>query len=463
MPSHVDPSKENNESHSASLDDIITSPASVVAAPPVAAEYPAIRDAGSSQGVYKILALWQCWPTAIAGITVEVLLAPDHFRDSGRTDGALCVPKGDIMKETKVKIWAGLIALSLASIMPAAASPTLTVIHDFVGGNDGDDPNSLILASDGNFYGTTYLGVGTVFKVTPAGQFTTVFTLPPQNPNRYFYGDYFTSVVEGSDGLLYVIARGSNNNPNPMVFRISKSGTGFQVVLQSAPNSLSVASDGNFYGVDGNGIFRLSTSGIYTLLSAAGSGGFVQTSMNKQATDGNFYGLCYPAANGPQHVCRVTTSGAVTPIFQYPTGTNGLSPANGTLTQGSDGFLYGVAVGGTGGTGFQVIFQLSTSGSLTELYQSSGCTPKTGCNNVLPASDGNLWVASPTGDSVYSITTGGVLLQTVSFSSQQNRYAHPQLLVQAPSGILFGTTGEPNPAYSDYGSVFSLNAGLPPR
>jgi hypothetical protein len=353
------------------------------------------------------------------------------------------------------------IALSLAAIMPAAAASTLTVLHDFTGA-DGNDPNWLIQASDGNFYGTTYLGVGTVFQVTPAGKFTTVFSLPPQNPNRYFYGDYFTSVVEGSDGLLYVIANGSNSNPNPMVFRISKSGTGFQVVLQEAPNSLSAASDGNFYGVDSSGIFRLSTSGIYTLLSASGSGGFVQSSMNKQATDGDFYGLCYPSAGGAQHICRVTTSGAVTPIFQYPTGTNALSPANGILTQGRDGFLYGVAVGGTSGTGSQVIFQLSTSGSFTQLYQTSGCTPKTGCSKVLPASDGNLWVANPPGDSVYSISTTGTLLQTVSFSSQPNKYAHPQFLVQGSSGILYGNTGEPNPAASDFGSVFSLDAGLPP-
>ena len=145
------------------------------------------------------------------------------------------------MKETNIKIWAGVIALSLASIIPAAASPTLTVFHKFVGGNDGDEPNSLIQASDGNFYGTTYLSVGTVFKVTPDGQFTTVFTLPPQNPNRYFYGDFFTGVVEGPDGFLYVTVRGGNNNPNPMLFRISKSGTDFQVVLQEAPGSLSVA------------------------------------------------------------------------------------------------------------------------------------------------------------------------------------------------------------------------------
>ena len=83
---------------------------------------------------------------------------------------------------------------------------------------------------------------------------------------------------------------------------------------------------------------------------------------------------------------------------------------------------------------------------------------------VLPTSDGNLWIANPTGDSVYSITTSGTLLQTVSFSSQPNADAHPNLLIQDnSSGLLFGTTGEPNPSFNDYGSVFSINAGGPPK
>jgi len=352
------------------------------------------------------------------------------------------------------------LAASMFTAASAGATDTITLLHKFVGGNDGNEPNSLILASDGNFYGTTYLGVGTVFQLTPSGQFTTIFYLPPQNPNRYFYGDYFTSVVEGPDGLLYVIAGGSNNNPNPMLFRISKSGTGFQVVLQEAPSSLSVASDGNFYGADGNGIFRLTTSGTYTLLSSKSQNGFNVESFSKQATDGNFYGICYSTW---WHVCQVTTSGKVTPIFEYPTGTNGRSPATPfILTQGADGLLYGVAVGGPGDVAFQEVFQLSLSGSYAELYQLGGCTPKTGCSRVIQASDGNLWVTNPPGYSVYSITTSGTLLQTVSFTSQPNGAANPNILLQATSGILFGTTGEPNPAYGDKGSVFSLNAGLPP-
>jgi hypothetical protein len=111
-----------------------------------------------------------------------------------------------------------------------------------------------------------------------------------------------------------------------------------------------------------------------------------------------------------------------------------------------------------------LIFQLSTSGSYREIYNSpNNCTPKTGCSTVIQTSDGNLWITNPPGESVYSITTSGTLLQTFSFSSQPNPDAHPNLLLQAPSGILYGTTGEPNPAYRDLGSVFLLDAGLPPR
>jgi hypothetical protein len=179
-------------------------------------------------------------------------------------------------------------------------------------------------------------------------------------------------------------------------------------------------------------------------------------SFGKQATDGNFYGICYSSW---WHVCQVTTSGQVTPIFEYATGTNGRSPATPfILTQGSDGLLYGVAAGGPGDVAFQEIFQLSTSGNYAELYQLKGCTPKTGCSMVMQASDGNLWIADPPAAAVYSITTGGTLLQTVSFSA----VGHPSRLIQASSGILYGTAGEPNPSYGDAGTVFSLNAGLPP-
>jgi hypothetical protein len=61
---------------------------------------------------------------------------------------------------------------------------------------------------------------------------------------------------------------------------------------------------------------------------------------------------------------------------------------------------------------------------------------------VMQASDGNLWIADRAQETVYSITTGGALLQTVSFYG----VGHPQRLIQASSGIRYGTTGEPDPS-----------------
>jgi hypothetical protein len=75
------------------------------------------------------------------------------------------------------------------------------------------------------------------------------------------------------------------------------------------------------------------------------------------------------------------------------------SPVQGEILATS-GFLYGVDLGGPSDTGFQVVFQLSTSGSYKELRQTEGCTPKTGCSTVMQASDGNLWIADQRASSV---------------------------------------------------------------
>ena len=67
------------------------------------------------------------------------------------------------------------------------------------GSTDGVDPEAgLIQASDGNFYGTTsyggLYGVGTVFKITPAGSETVIYS---------FTGAYANGGISGSpDGAI---------------------------------------------------------------------------------------------------------------------------------------------------------------------------------------------------------------------------------------------------------------------
>jgi uncharacterized repeat protein (TIGR03803 family) len=62
------------------------------------------------------------------------------------------------------------------------------VLYSFSGGNDGGLPNTaLALGSDGNFYGTTggggIAGYGTLFEITPAGAFSSLYSFPAVNAN----------------------------------------------------------------------------------------------------------------------------------------------------------------------------------------------------------------------------------------------------------------------------------------
>ncbi len=90
----------------------------------------------------------------------------------------------------------------------------LTTLVNFEGTNGSGPQAALVLGRDGNFYGTTYGGgsggLGTIFKMTPAGVLTTIYNFPGdgmkgaypsaaliQGPNGDFYG---TTILGGSGG-----------------------------------------------------------------------------------------------------------------------------------------------------------------------------------------------------------------------------------------------------------------------
>lgn len=91
---------------------------------------------------------------------------------------------------------------------------------------------------------------------------------------------------------------------------------------------------------------------------------------------------------------------------------------------------------------------------------------KYGFSRVIQASDGNLWITNPNAQlygTVYTITPTGKLLQTLALSGTNG--AFPTDLIQASSGVLYGTThsqGRTAQGTGAYGTVFSINAGLPP-
>ena len=192
-----------------------------------------------------------------------------------------------------------------------------TNLYSFPGyHNDGVIPiGALVQGSDGNFYGTTLKGGtngwGTVFRISPSGSYTNLHSFG----GGYYYGNNeghqpYGSLAEGHDGNFYgtTALGGGNANGAGTVFRISPSGS--YTTLYSFTNfppdgaepnaGLVLGSDGNFYGTTYEGgtnpgygwgtVFRISPSGQYqNLYSFVGTGVGPEAGL-VQGSDGNFYG-----------------------------------------------------------------------------------------------------------------------------------------------------------------------------
>ena len=80
---------------------------------------------------------------------------------------------------------------------------------------NGGNPSSVVLGNDNNFYGTTGYGGtngygdGTVFKITPAGKLTTVYTFGDQDDGSLMGGN---PLLLGKDGNLYGATQFGGNN-----------------------------------------------------------------------------------------------------------------------------------------------------------------------------------------------------------------------------------------------------------
>jgi len=249
---------------------------------------------------------------------------------------------------------------------------TVTNLYTFGGGNDGNGPNSLMQASNGNFYGTTTGGggtgcggggCGTAFQMTPSGSLTILHAFAGGMDGAY--PDYPRSpLIQAVDGNFYGTTQdggtGCGNVGCGAIFRMSPSGVVTVVhaftntsdgVSPSSP--LIQATDGNFYGTTGDGgilgfgtVFTMTPSGTATTLhSFTGTTEGAFPNFILQATDGNFYGTTDSGGStacggyGCGTVFRMTPGGAVTSLHGFTTGSDGAEP--GSLIQATDGNLYG--------------------------------------------------------------------------------------------------------------------------
>jgi uncharacterized repeat protein (TIGR03803 family) len=132
---------------------------------------------------------------------------------------------------------------------------------------DGGIPSAgLVQATNGHLYGTTHSGGasggGTVFKISPSGTLTTLYSFCAQSGCKD--GEHpGGGLVQASDGDLYGTTSGGAANGNyGTVFKITPSGTLttlYNFCSQSGcgdgtyANGLVQATDGVFYGTTGEG------------------------------------------------------------------------------------------------------------------------------------------------------------------------------------------------------------------
>jgi uncharacterized repeat protein (TIGR03803 family) len=365
--------------------------------------------------------------------------------------------RNPMRKPSFLRIGAILVLFCAVGAIPSPAQ-VFTNLYSFCsqsGCSDGGKPlyASLVQGSDGNFYGTTYLGGsangGTVFKITPAGARTTLYSFCTQGGCVDGTAPY-SGLAKGSDGNFYGTTSSGGAYNLGTVFKITSHGahtTLYSFCPQSgcpdgsAPyGALIQGHDGNFYGTTYTGgsnnqgtVFKISSSGsLTTLHSFDGSHGSRPRAALVQGSDGNFYGTTERGgSNGFGSVFKMTPQGTVTTLYSFcgeASCADGATPYGG-LAQGADGNYYGTT--SAGGTNYNnnpsgTIFKVTPSGALTTIY--NFCSQQTCADGIAPlaglirASDGNFYGTVSGGGTtgagtVFRITPSGTLSTLHNFCS----------------------------------------------
>lgn len=230
---------------------------------------------------------------------------------------------------------------------------TFTTLYNFANGGDGAYPKTPPApAPDGNLYGVTGNGtIAVAYRITPAGKFTILATLPSQS---------YSPLVLGGDGLLYGMTEYGGNFNDGTAFSVSTKGIlkvihSFDGAHGGQPLSpLLLASDGNFYGTASNGgpqsggvVFKLSRSGTYTVLHTFQAGdtvnGYSPTAGLVIGSDGFFYGFnSLGGALGDGTAFRLQANGRGFSLLYTFDRKNGGSNPSATPIMDTDGMIYGV-------------------------------------------------------------------------------------------------------------------------
>jgi uncharacterized repeat protein (TIGR03803 family) len=379
---------------------------------------------------YAVLVLCAATAIALPGQTFTTLHSFDGTDGQNPYSGLVQATNGDLYGTTQTgadNCVAYGFANGCGAVYRITPSDTLTP-YSLDGANGAIAYAGLVQATNGDLYGTTEYGsslncspygCGTVFKFTPSGTLTTLYTfctqsgcpdgsLPQAGLIQATNGDFYGTTANGGVANDEIYGNGAGT-----VFKITPTGTLttlYSFCTQSfCPDGaipyagLVQGTDGNLYGTtqlggddDAGTVFKITPTGtlttLYSFCALAGcTDGYYPNVGLVQATDGNFYGTteyggshsCDSAYGGCGTVFKITPSGTLTTLYTFCTQsgcTDGYTPSA-VLFQATNGDFYGTTVyGGANDTcttqlppGCGTIFRLSVGlGPFVETRPAAG-------------------------------------------------------------------------------------------
>ena len=386
--------------------------------------------------------------------------------------------------------------------------------EDAVPGTGVRPSAALLEGSDGALYGTTTAGgsdtaFGSVFKIQKDGSGYTTLWRFRDTLQVALQLPHYSALMEGSDGALYGTSAGGGSAFSGMIYRLNKNGSGFAVLRSFGltPDdgrvpigALLEGADGALYGITAGGggphfetffrgtLYKLNKDGsgytvVHSFGQVAGDGAMSlqDSSLGIEAggtrlvrgSDGAIYGAariggclsCSGVGLGYGTVFKLNGDGSgYTTVMVFTNGPAEVNRPNGSLMEGSDGFLYGTSSTG-GANGWGGVFKLYKNGDSYTVLQSlslKGLGPQSPVFELVQGSDGKIYGTSAGGGStnlgtVFRLNPDGRDFSMVwNFDRTGGDGWDPRALMEGSDGLLYGTTSQGGRA--DAGTLFRLHS-----
>jgi uncharacterized repeat protein (TIGR03803 family) len=377
-----------------------------------------------------------------------------------------------------------IILLGLVAMTINSPAQTFTTLVNLDTTTTGSSANLSLQGIDGNLYGTMSAGGayghGTIFRMTPRGQLTTLynFCATPNCPDGAAPG----ALLQAINSSLYGITGAGGAGGNGTVFEFTPAGE-FKTLYSfcSDPNTctdgwgattLVPAANGNFYGLTtqgsancvwantGGAFFEISPNGTFTVIApiCQQDGGSLPPTLLAQGNDGDFFAYTYSdflahSFVGSGAFYKITPQGSITGAWGMCVDKRCeelVHPMSAIEVPSGD--FWGTWRGGSDGGG---IFKF------TEVGQFKSACSCPGVELTVVGSDGNLYGSSAASaqGAVIEFTTPPATVTTIhNFEGTDGNGGTTSL--QDTNGDFYGLTYGGG-AHSD-GTIFRLSTGLSP-